>query len=281
MRRRGITLTEVLVAVFVVSLGMIALMTLFPLGAFSMAQAIQDDRAAQCAANGASTLRMVWRNSLNNGSNDPLLINSLKASNVVYLDPIGCLSSPIAPVGGTGGAIPRATLFDVSPSSTVPRPNYQQAVRWFTSLDDMTFDQTGSASQPGGAVFRQGLYSWAYMLRNPGPPPTSGLPRVIDYSVVVYKGRAFGTTGSALNENRFALTAAAGAGATTLSISGTPNLKRGGWVLDEGSGFFYRADSVVPGNPTVITTENPVRVPITSVVVLDNVVEVFDRSTLE
>jgi hypothetical protein len=277
MRRRGITLTEVLVAVFVVSLGMIALMTLFPLGAFSMAQAIQDDRAAQSAANGAATLRMIWRGSLNNGTNDTVLQTKFTTSSVVYLDPIGSLSSPAAPTPVASGTIPRATLTD-SANNT---PTYQQVNRWFTLLDDMAFNTDGSASQSGGAVFRQGLYSWAYMLRNPAGTLATGapLPRVIDYSVVVYKGRAFGSTGTALNENRFP--AVGGIGTTTITITGTPNLKRGGWVLDEGSGFFYRADSLVPGNPTVITTESPLRTTVTSVVVLDNVVEVFDRSTLE
>jgi hypothetical protein len=49
-RRTGITLMETLVAIFVMALGLLALLTLFPLGALNMAQALKDDRCAQCAA---------------------------------------------------------------------------------------------------------------------------------------------------------------------------------------------------------------------------------------
>ncbi len=44
-RRPGITLIEVLVAIFVMSIGLLALLTLFPLGALRMSQALQDDRS--------------------------------------------------------------------------------------------------------------------------------------------------------------------------------------------------------------------------------------------
>ena len=45
-RRSGITLVEVLVAILIMGVGMIALLTLFPLGALNIAQALKDDRAA-------------------------------------------------------------------------------------------------------------------------------------------------------------------------------------------------------------------------------------------
>jgi type II secretory pathway pseudopilin PulG len=46
MNRSGITLVEVLVAIFIMGIGLLALLTLFPLGAISMAQQVQADRAA-------------------------------------------------------------------------------------------------------------------------------------------------------------------------------------------------------------------------------------------
>ena len=47
--RRGLSLTEVLIAIFIMGIGMIALLSLFPLGLLNMAWAIKDDRAARAA----------------------------------------------------------------------------------------------------------------------------------------------------------------------------------------------------------------------------------------
>lgn len=45
----GIALVEVLIAIFIMGIGLLALLTLFPLGAIEMAQAIPDDRTAAAA----------------------------------------------------------------------------------------------------------------------------------------------------------------------------------------------------------------------------------------
>src|SRR5947209_4233081 len=58
-RRPATTLIEVLVAIFIMGIGMLALLTLFPLGALSMAQAIRDDRIASAAAQ-AGALADAW-----------------------------------------------------------------------------------------------------------------------------------------------------------------------------------------------------------------------------
>src|SRR5713101_6396788 len=49
--RSGSRLVEVLVAIFVMGLGLIALLTLFPIGMLRMAQAIHDDKCSTAAAN--------------------------------------------------------------------------------------------------------------------------------------------------------------------------------------------------------------------------------------
>lgn len=61
MVRKGTTLIEVLIAIFIMALGLVALLTLFPLGAAQMARSIQDERAAQLAANSASFFRWYWK----------------------------------------------------------------------------------------------------------------------------------------------------------------------------------------------------------------------------
>jgi hypothetical protein len=48
-RRAGVTLIEVLAAIFITGVGLLALLTLFPLGALALAQAIKDDRTAAVA----------------------------------------------------------------------------------------------------------------------------------------------------------------------------------------------------------------------------------------
>src|SRR5262245_8538599 len=52
-RESGITLIEVLTAIFIMGVGLLAVLTLFPLGALDMAQAIKDDRAQQIAVQAA------------------------------------------------------------------------------------------------------------------------------------------------------------------------------------------------------------------------------------
>lgn len=62
MPRRATTLIEVLIAIFVMALGLISLLTLYPLGAAQMARSVQDERAAQLAANAGSYMRWYWKN---------------------------------------------------------------------------------------------------------------------------------------------------------------------------------------------------------------------------
>jgi hypothetical protein len=123
--RPGATLTEVLVAIFVMAIGLLALLTLFPIGALSMAQAIKDDRTGHSGKNAYAiwtALNMpndplIWNNGLPlavPGSSttyyynpyptvtppQPLLAPDLKSAAIVppwdlssypiYIDPIGC-----------------------------------------------------------------------------------------------------------------------------------------------------------------------------------------------
>jgi hypothetical protein len=84
----GITLVEVLVAIFAQGVGLLALLTLFPLGALEMAQAVKDDRTAAVAAN-AEALSEVGEDllsrttqfvidSLSNGAVDPQVVAQLQ-----------------------------------------------------------------------------------------------------------------------------------------------------------------------------------------------------------
>lgn len=79
MNRRGTSLMEVLIAIFVLALGLVSLLTLFPIGLVQMAKSVQDERAAELAGNAASYMRMMWKSmceeaSTLGGNNDPLFV---------------------------------------------------------------------------------------------------------------------------------------------------------------------------------------------------------------
>ncbi|OWK43610.1 type IV pilus modification PilV family protein [Fimbriiglobus ruber] len=75
-RRRGVTLVEVLVAMFVMALGMVALLTLFPLGAMQIGQALRDDRTGQVATQADKFMRDYWRNRINVSNNNTTLTDA-------------------------------------------------------------------------------------------------------------------------------------------------------------------------------------------------------------
>lgn len=70
-RRSAVTLTEVLVAIFIMSIGLMALLTLFPLGAIQMGQAIKDDRCGNAAYNAHATIQLLWRLWINDTTGHP------------------------------------------------------------------------------------------------------------------------------------------------------------------------------------------------------------------
>ena len=91
--RAGLTLTEVLVAMFVMALGMISLLTLFPLGAMQIGDALRMDRATQTATSADAILRMHWRHTVipqvSNGGrpNDPFIWDAMDDPNLVQQQP--------------------------------------------------------------------------------------------------------------------------------------------------------------------------------------------------
>jgi hypothetical protein len=267
--RAGVTLTEVLVAIFVCGLGLMALMTLFPLGAMNMAQAIKDDRCGHAAANATAVLRSVWRVSLESGQMDQTLENQLKTSPAVFIDPLGVNMFGPAPLQG---GIPRVNLNNA---------NFSQAVRWCSLLDDIDFNPNATPVMAGAEVSRQGRFSWAWMvrwLRGAGDPRA----RALEFQVVVYHNRPMTQSAGLVpvGESSFGATFQ---GADTAVVMGTPSVKKGGWVMDS-QGYFYRVTSANnTGGSIIITVQTPFRNPQGggNLVFMDNVAEVFERSTLE
>lgn len=216
MHRRGLSITEVLIAIFLMAIGMISLLALFPIGMLRMADSIRANRIGQAAANAQSLLELyALRDTQNNpyieqairdtpglfGDHDgnPMtppnymfLNSSVPATCPVLIDPIGCTlwPNPAAPLSsgdpvaqtptpvGLNLGIPRAYC-----NVTPPGSSRELLYRWFTLEDEITFVPSGlPVNNP---VERQRRISWAYLWRR----PVWGDPAVADVSVIVYSGR--------------------------------------------------------------------------------------------
>jgi hypothetical protein len=270
-RRHGTTLVEVLVAIFTMGIGMLALLTLFPLGAASMAQAIKDARSAHSAAKASAVAEFFVDPDINNPNNpnstsvtlgirnnpditgafaSPGGLANLGANNydgpsyAVYVDPFGLYSSlpPFtAWVGGKFQAgvygIPRRSprLFRTLTEAQKPDVRDNLIRRYFTLQDDIVFDKnSGLADLGSGEVQRESSYSWAYLLRRPRRP----LNNEVDISIVVYNQRPLRLTGG-VNPTEYAYGANFDNTQNVITMSWDPNkgevrppLRTGGWVLD-------------------------------------------------
>jgi len=140
--RTGATLTEVLVAIFVMAIGLLALLTLFPLGALSMAQAIKDNRTAHSGKN-AFAIYEAYNSGVagTTGSgihNDPFVTND--ATFLSYFTP----PNSVAVFQGVPGSIPPN-----SPSYFAnPYPGFSQLPT--------------SAPQPGGLYLAPDLVTFSF-----------------------------------------------------------------------------------------------------------------------
>src|SRR5262245_9330084 len=260
--RPGVTLIEVLVAIFVMAIGLMALLTLFPLGALNMAQAIKDDRTGNAAQGSAAVAHAAWRDFVTkNPINPDQRITAAMTdpatpvppdirpvppgsplpprkgggtSYPVFVDPIGYTAfsgNHQFWVGGQNTCMPRCSL-DVLANN----PAYRDYLikNYFTALDDINFGKNGLAET--SAVQREGRYSWGFVLRRPRASDVTP----VEVTVVVFSGRSLdlSTSGSLqpLGETAYQATFFQGNRSASLywaAGSGSiPQLRDGGWILD-------------------------------------------------
>lgn len=297
LRRPGVTLIEVLVAIFVASIGLLALMALFPVGALSMRQALKDGRCAQTAANAfalfkamniGQNITSVTTDPFNDAVSGPGLGSrpATGASGIgypVYIDPLGANIKLVSTNPSACLPVYPAGTYPFILRSGVKFPNIGQIssiglfLKWFSLLDDIEFDPT-AMGQPGSAgVMRDPRYTFAYMVRR----PYAGNPNCLDVTIVVYAGRSISPTMGSTEEvacNRAQFIA----GSTTVTVPYDgpgelrPGIKPGGWILDATmpqilpggqldtsvvpQGYFYRVVDVIDGGTSLtLELQSPAR----------------------
>jgi prepilin-type N-terminal cleavage/methylation domain-containing protein len=316
--RPGVTLIEVLVTIFIMGIGMLALLTLFPVGALSMGRALVYDRAAQAATNAeAIAIADDVRHDLTvaqdplvsatvgfNAFTNPLLPGGTAVSAAVVGPSYGVFVDPwIYPVDvahaiGTYGASPG--MRRMSMSFTQPGPpgvagaplSVQQAGRWCSLTDDLFWSTAndGTPDTSAGSVRRGLTYTWAWHLRR----PRAFDPSVIDMNIVIYRGRNTSAVSGETAFNVVAGTGTAGSNALTIDYStlpaGTkPAVRLGRWVLDVSvagnnavPGYFYRVVDYTDNaaaSQMELDLETPLLQTVTTVVLMEDVVEVVSKGT--
>ncbi len=267
-RRTGTTLVEVLVAIFIMGIGMIALLTLFPLGAIRMAQAIQDNTCANVVVN-ANATATIWdiRNDvfvnmplgLNTTAqgytptinvftdkiptqNRPLPADPNGPSYPVWVDPVGLqFSGPnwLAQVNYKGYIARAPVSFVCDPVNSGFVFNQKALSKWFWLLDDFIFENNEAVGGgtpfnyspvPTAPVIRRDVrYSWAYLMQR----PRSSDPSIVSCSVAIYRNRPL-TGLTTLSESAFGATFDVTTNTITVdwTSSPRPNVNIGDWILD-------------------------------------------------
>lgn len=270
-RRPAVTLIEVLVSMFIMAIGMLALLVLFPLGAISMGQALKDDRCAHTASMGENVAVAL------NIRHDTMVSSTV--GTVIYVDPYGYSNGLGASLGGV---IPRTSLYlsALNPARTIPL-TAQETDRWFSLPDDIGFAQSGTpdTSATGGIVDRGRRYSYAYLLRR----MQTSQGDLLNLTVVVYSSRPVG----ALTGTEWPYAATANPLTPNFVVIAQPasnlTIKIGGWILDA-AGNFYRVTNIADNGAGSTVLEVTPNLKATfgassTVIIMDYVAEVFDKGT--
>lgn len=228
-RRTGVTLMEVMIATAILSIGVLAIMALFPIGAVNMARAINQNRAAEHAQNSDTLFRLYWKGAWldPNGGGIRPRVDAAVSSNqemIALLDrqrPITAATLLLPP------AIPEASeqpsfpvLVDpigfrnqlqngvlnqnfVAGQTFLPvRCNlaatpavgaYTATIRNTTLLDDFSFDGNGEPANLSGQLERGGRYNVSWLIQR----PKNNVADEVNLTVLVFAGRSPTDTPSA------------------------------------------------------------------------------------
>ena len=275
-KRSGMSMAEVLVALFLMALGSIAILTMFPLGMYHMGQALKDDRTAQSASQADASMRMYWRMNVveAGGTNEPFVFaldnpdspvflgptvnpNPLRGtpsvsnsgnpgvSYPVFVDPMGF----VAPWASQNSSFQRDWVaFPGNPANPpfIPRRTLngmtaQLSQRICSLMDGFGFNENGTPSTSGGAIERELRYNWLWVIQR----PDNSNRNTANMTVVVFDKRAF----QYAPQNAEAVYPSGATQATTIAMvplsttiqiptsQGIPAVHKGGWIMDATPGL--------------------------------------------
>jgi prepilin-type N-terminal cleavage/methylation domain-containing protein len=225
VRRPGVTLMEVLIAIGILSIGMLAILALFPIGAVSMARAINQNRAADQAAASDAMFRFYWKKAWLDPNGGGVRTTGWEAGLASGEDSIWMLdhNSPVpmwqasAALSYGPGDIPMnssqpsfvvcvdpvgcrtqtgASQFYVGGLASMPKrsslavakadPLPRTTIRVTTLLDDLSWDVSGEPSAQAGQLDRGGRYNVSWLIQR----PKNNVPHEVRLFVMVYGGRS-------------------------------------------------------------------------------------------
>jgi len=144
-RRRGLSLLEVLVSMAVLSLGLLGVAALIPIGKMAMVETNKSDRTGACGRAGQHEIKVRRMLSSNNWASVPT------GSNIFVLDPLGYLRIGHT-LGGTSG-IERINLQTSSGALTD-----DQAKNIFFWHDDLTYVAAKDSTNPTNGERPMGMF---------------------------------------------------------------------------------------------------------------------------
>ena len=243
--RPAVTLMEVLVAIFILSIGMVSVMAFFPIGALNMVRSVRDQRTAQLAVNSNTILHTWWKDcwlgsdglimpeeiasrsepTIEALDTDPLTgFNILRTdtgpSNPVMIDPLGM--SAYGP--NLGGFIARTHFNNVFPTAGTRR----NQLRLCTLPDDIAYDKNGEPSNLSGQFDRGYRYTCAWIMqREHNSNPYDARVYTLTFDNRPYDlpegDQIYPSTQLTLNDpNSLALVSPS---------SALPRTKKGGWIM--------------------------------------------------
>ena len=181
VNRKGITLLEVLMAIFIMGIGMVSVFAIFPVAALMMGQAIEKYQVNEVVNNAQSNFDA---DALEFVKNQPTWIYS----NGAVLNPIFAGNSPQylfldQAAGPTRSSLGGVTVAYIN-GGVSPALSTQINERYFISNFDIELDESGRAVTP---VSSAGRYSVSFLLEKK-PPLDNPLPS--RRYMLVYKGRS-------------------------------------------------------------------------------------------